>query len=127
LALQDPPDPQQSPPQSDLRVSASEARVTQPVVPPPTKSTEKELEFWHAQRTQKAEQGWVGWVFGSKYEKPGNIAAIVVLLSFFFLFWSFYHLYTPTILPETFFKVLAAFMGVIGLALGYLFGSSHRP
>ncbi|MDR2214608.1 MAG: hypothetical protein LBE59_02065 [Nevskiaceae bacterium] len=109
-------------------ISPNQARAVDPVEPDTDgKLAEKELEFWHAQETQKAHHGWLGKIFGSIQEKPGNIAAIAVILSFIMLFVAFGVMYRGAgDLNENFFKLLSALTGVIGLALGYLFGSSGQ-
>jgi hypothetical protein len=120
--LDSPETPQQQP---DL-VTPNQARTVEPTIPAPDDIARKELEFWHAQRTQEAEQGWIGKAFGSKTEKPGNIAALVVLLSFLMIFaaYGISALNGKDPSSESFFKITSTFLGVVGLALGYLFGSS---
>lgn len=113
--------PKQSQPEL---VTPNQARTVEPTIPAPDELAKKELEFWHAQKTQEAEQGWIGKAFGSRSEKPGNIAALVVLLSFAMLFLAFIVAMNKDPMPDSFFKIAQIFLGVIGLALGYLFGSS---
>lgn len=63
-------------------VSAREARVVEPVVPEPDPLALREVENQHAQAIHKAEQGWVGKVCGSRGEKSGNVAFLVIVACF---------------------------------------------
>ncbi len=71
---------------------------------------------------QKAKLGWVGAVWGSKSEKPGNIAAIVAIVLLGFVGALIFGYSEWALFSET----LAALMSTISLILGYLFGSSSR-
>jgi hypothetical protein len=107
-------------------VSAAQAAGVAPVIRAPDELALKELQQTnaHAQATQKAEQGWIGAIFGAKSEKSGNVAAFVIVLCFIFIFLAAYR--EADAPSETFFKLLSPILGLIGLALGYLFGSSDR-
>jgi hypothetical protein len=80
------------------------------------------LENSHQQATQKTEQGWIGKVCGSKGEKAGNIAFLVIIACFLLISGA---LYTSG-LTDPFFKLMTSLLGVIGLALGYLFGAHNK-
>ena len=41
--------------------------------------------FAHEETMQKSKLGWVGAIWGSKSEKPGNVAAIVLIVLLFFV------------------------------------------
>jgi len=84
----------------------------------------QEAQNAHAQKTLLAEQGWIGHILGSKAEKPGNVAAIVILLCFLLLGVGFHTMCHDAGNNEDFFKFVSIITGIIGLALGYLFGSS---
>tara|TARA_X000001316_G_C919723_1_gene33850 strand:+ start:565 stop:921 length:357 start_codon:yes stop_codon:yes gene_type:complete len=111
--------PEAAPPRASLD-DLSEATVAPPV-PDETARNEAAL-FAHEENMHKAKLGWVGAVWGSKSEKPGNIAAIVaiVLLAFVGVLIFGYSEW------ELFSETLTAIMSTISLILGYLFGSSSR-
>jgi hypothetical protein len=73
----------------------------------------------------ESEQGVIGRFLGSRSEKPGNVSSIVVLFCFLLIAIAFFKL-DLTIQDELFLKIVSASFGIIGLALGYLFGSSDR-
>lgn len=105
-------------------VTAEEARNVTPQAPEPDKrALQEQAQFLHQQATQKAELGTVGSWLGAKAEKAGNIAFIVIIFSFFMVFNAYWHEGGAT---ENFFKVFSAMIGLIGLALGYLFGSGGK-
>ncbi len=97
-----------------------EASVSPPK-PDQRASNEKDM-FAHTETMQKSKLGWVGAVWGSKSEKPGNIAAIalIILLIFVGSLIFFYHDW------ELFSETLAVLMSTVTLILGYLFGSGSR-
>lgn len=70
----------------------------------------------------KAKLGWVGAVWGSKSEKPGNIAAIVAIVLLFFVGVLIFKYSEWELFSET----LAVVMSTITLILGYLFGSGAK-
>jgi hypothetical protein len=105
-------------------VTAEEARQVTPQVPEPDKKALKEqAQFLHEQATQKAELGTIGGWLGAKSEKAGNIAFIVIIFAFLLVFTAYAHEGGAT---DNFFKVFSAMIGLVGLALGYLFGSGGR-
>jgi ABC-type multidrug transport system permease subunit len=107
-------------------ISVEAARRSEPTVVAPDARAKKE-ELLHAQATQKNDLGWVGVVLGSRSEKPGNVAAIVILFCFILIGVGFFMTDVRSGgSGELFFKLLAALLGPVGLALGYLFGSSKR-
>jgi hypothetical protein len=108
-------------PEPTKLVTAKEAREVEPVVPEPDKLALKEVENSHAQATHRAEQGWVGKICGSRGEKSGNIAFLVIVACFLLIGIAL----NSSGLTEPFFKLLASLLGVIGLALGYLFGAHN--
>ena len=114
-----PPPPPPSPPPATLD-DLSEVTV-EPPKPAQTAHNEKAL-FDHEERVQKAKLGWVGAVWGSKSEKPGNIAAIVAIVLLFFVGVLIFGYSDWELFSET----LAVLMSTISLILGYLFGSSSR-
>lgn len=106
-------------------VSAEDARRAEPNVLEPDALAFKEADHAHAQAMQKAEHGSIGRLLGSRSEKPGNVASIVILLCFVFICLAFYRLDIQN-MSDLFMKIVSASFSVVGLALGYLFGSSAR-
>lgn len=94
------------------------------VAPPKSEQTAKQEAafFAHKESMHKAQLGYVGAVWGSKSEKPGNIAAIVAIVLLFFVgvLIFLYHDW------DKFGETLAILMSTITLILGYLFGSSAK-
>lgn len=88
-----------------------------------TVARNEEAMFAHEQTMQKSKLGWVGAVWGSKAEKPGNIAAIVLLILLIFVGGV---LISFDKWGDSFSDILALLMSTITLILGYLFGSSSR-
>jgi hypothetical protein len=87
----------------------------------------------HERDTFKRELGWLGIPFGGRSEKPGNISALVIILTFSFIALSFasetfidvkYPDHHPSAMP--FERIFSAMTSVITLILGYLFGSNDR-
>ena len=107
-------------------VSLSEARSVKPDIVEPDPLALKEADNSHAQATQRAEQGLIGIVFGSRMEKPGNIAALVVMFSFLMLACAYLALPNKDPIPDSYFKLASIFTGIIGIAMGYLFGSGGK-
>jgi hypothetical protein len=121
------PDLQPATTQPAKTVSVEDARRAAPrVVEPDEKAAKEDSSLYaHQQATQRASLGAIGWFLGASGEKPGNVAAIVILFCFAIIAWA-YGTTNFTTDGESFFKLLAAMLGPIGLALGYLFGSSKR-
>jgi hypothetical protein len=97
-------------------------------VPAPDTLALEEQKNNHSHAVQRTTQGLIGRVLGAGSEKAGNVAAIVILFSFIALGVAFFFGAKPGESPlgESFFKLLAAFTGLVGLALGYLFGSDKK-
>lgn len=110
----------------DSTVSLDEARRADPRVRAPDALALEEERNSHARATLLAEQGWIGHLLGSKSEKPGNVAAIVIFFCFVLLIIGFCVLshHNGKTSNEDFFKFTSIITGIIGIALGYLFGSS---
>lgn len=94
------------------------------VAPPkPDQTARNEVAlFAHEENMHKAKLGWVGAVWGSKSEKPGNIAAIVAIVLLAFVGILIFRYSEWNLFAET----LSALMSTISLILGYLFGSSSK-
>lgn len=116
MAAETPPSP---PPRASLD-DLSEATVAPPV-PDKTAKNEAAL-FAHEENMHKAKLGWVGAVWGSKSEKPGNIAAIVAIVLLVFVGVLIFQYRDWALFSDT----LAVLMSPITLILGYLFGSSSK-
>lgn len=96
------------------------------VEPPKDKSqAKKEAAFFdHEAKKQKTNLGWVGAVWGSRQEKPGNIAAIVALIILLFIGWLIHFGMNSDGGFSTVEDAVAVFSSILTLILGYLFGSS---
>jgi hypothetical protein len=70
-------------------------------------------------QAKKLEIGWMGLIFGDAAEKPGNIAALAIVLSFLVLIIL---LFVPdsTALPKS--QAVTLLAGIITGSLGFLFG-----
>lgn len=97
-------------------------------VPKPDKLAENErLQFEHAENKQKAELGWVGKIWGSRSEKPGNISAIVALILVLYIgFVLGFALYSERVSLSDVSDTLSGITSIVTLILGYLFGSNDR-
>ena len=92
--------------------------------PEPTNSTRAKNElasFAHEENMHKSRLGWVGAIWGSKSEKPGNVAAIVLLVLLAFVGAI---ICNHKALGDLFSDTLALMMSTVTLILGYLFGSN---
>lgn len=85
----------------------------------------QELEYNHAQATQRSEQGWIGRYLGSKSEKPGNVAFIVIIICFMVIGIAAHKMDLKTEF-DNFMKLATALFAIITGALGYLFGSNSN-
>lgn len=109
----------------EVRPLATLEDLSEAVVDPPKpdKTAQNEAVFFaHEENMHKAKLGWVGAVWGSKSEKPGNIAAIVAIVLLFFVGVLIFSYRDWPQFKET----LAVLMSTISLILGYLFGSSSK-
>jgi hypothetical protein len=73
-----------------------------------------------AHATKKLEMGLMGVVFGDATEKPGNIAAVAILLAFIGLMIILFALPDSATTPKR--EVVTLFGSIITGALGFLFG-----
>jgi len=76
--------------------------------------------FEHQEKMQDAQLGWVGRIWGSRFEKPGNISAIVAIALVLYLGIL---IFTDSDNPK-FDDVFSGISTIVTLILGYLFGSS---
>ncbi len=91
--------------------------------PKPGQDAKDESKFFaHTENMQKTQLGFVGWVWGSKSEKPGNIAGIVLIILLVFVGCLLFKFNTWDLFSDT----LTALMSTVTLLLGYLFGSSSK-
>jgi hypothetical protein len=72
---------------------------------------------------KKLEIGWLGVVFGDAAEKPGNIAAVAMLLAFLMIAILYFAPDSPNI-PKR--EMVTLWGSIITGALGFLFGRSSR-
>lgn len=101
--------------------SSDIAEAATPEPTDPTMARNEAALFAHEQTMHKSKLGWVGAIWGSKSEKPGNVAAIVLIILLIFIGII---LLKHTALGDLFSDTLALMMSTVTLILGYLFGSS---
>jgi len=82
----------------------------------------KVIETEGQKEHRKQEMGWLGRVFGSVEDKPGNITGfVIILLIAAICALAFLGPGDPNFPVD---KVLTAFLSILTIALGYLFGRS---
>ncbi len=99
--------------------------IAETTVPPPKpdhNARAEQAQFSHNENMQKVKLGIVGWIWGSRSEKPGNISAIVAIILVIYLGVMLAFFQDSSIFKEVF----AGITSIITLILGYLFGSSDR-
>jgi hypothetical protein len=111
-----------SPDPPDQLVTPKEARAARPTVPEPDRLGIKEVEDSHALAMHKQERGWVGAVCGTRGEKFGNVAFLVIVACFSLIGMALY-LFGLT---DQFFKLQGLLLGVVVLALRYLNGGNNK-
>jgi hypothetical protein len=82
----------------------------------------KEEENSHARATHEHERGWVGALCGTRGEKSGNVAFLVIVSCFILIAVGLHSVG----MTAAFFKFLGAPLGIISLTLRYLFGAHNR-
>ena len=88
---------------------------------PDQEAKDEARNFEHVENIQRTNLGWIGRILGSQSEKPGNIAAVLLILLMVYLSFLTFKLdegLHPDIVSSTF--------SVLTLILGYVFGSSRR-
>lgn len=108
-----------------FRPSIEDVRATQVEIPSADSRAANEQEFFHRQAMASKELGWLGIVFGGKKEKSENIAALVIMIAFV-LIVVFYFVQGYDRQNDHFERLLSALSSLITLALGYLFGVTHK-
>ena len=78
--------------------------------------------FDHEENMQSGHIGWIGKVWGGKYEKPGNISVVVILFLVSYIGLMIFAFPTNPHFKDVFMGLTS----IITLILGYLFGSSDR-
>lgn len=112
-----------APNKNDPRVDLDTLRRAEPKVPEkPDALALEEARNNHARELQRMQRGIIGWCVGSGSEKPGNVATLCIAACFLLILSAFLKLDIQKD-SEFFLKILSASTGMIGLALGYLFGS----
>jgi len=102
-----------------------EATVSPPV--PDQKAKGEREQFRHAEKMQETQLGWVGRIWGSRSEKPGNISAIVALILVLYLGVLFtFALCSSEVSLADIADTVSVITSIITLILGYLFGSNDR-
>ena len=104
------------------KVSLEDAKKAKAETPSP-KSIEIEKKY--AQKTLETEQGTLGKLIGSRNEKAGNVAFIVLLFCFIVIVVLFVRLDIKEHFDKLL-ELLTVFLGIITLILGYLFGSAGK-
>jgi hypothetical protein len=74
------------------------------------------------QTAKKLEIGWMGLIFGDASEKPGNIAALAILLSFVGIMAVAIWVPDTGGTPKS--ELITLFGGIITGSIGFLFGRS---
>jgi hypothetical protein len=74
------------------------------------------------QAAKKLEIGWMGLLFGDATEKPGNIAALAILLAFVGILIA--AIFVPDVANSPKRDLITLFGGIITGAMGFLFGRS---
>jgi hypothetical protein len=74
------------------------------------------------QAAKKLEIGWMGLIFGDAAEKPGNIAALAILLAFFGILAIAVWVPDTSSAPKR--ELITLFGGIITGSIGFLFGRS---
>jgi len=110
------------PPNNNIEASdIAEAETPEPI--DPSMARNEIASFAHEESMHKSKLGWVGAIWGSKSEKPGNVAAIVLIVLLFFIGAI---IFNHEALGDLFSDTLALMMSTVTLILGYLFGSSSN-
>jgi hypothetical protein len=73
-----------------------------------------------SRKSRQVEMGWIGRAFGSHTDKPGNIAAFVIIVSFLFLAAIF--IFAPDSQDISKREIAASCFALISGALGFVFG-----
>lgn len=79
----------------------------------------KILDAEHAQKSQKIARGLMGWLLGSGKEKPGNVAALAIMLACAMIILLALIDVKPDVPRKELIMLIA---GIIPGALGYYFG-----
>lgn len=79
----------------------------------------------YARAMASINQGKLGGILGSKSEKAGNIAFIVIIICFALIGFAFYKMDLDKQF-DSFFKFVSGITSIITASLGYLFGSSKK-
>jgi len=110
------------------RVTLKElAEATVQVPRPDQRATDEQAQFDHKERMQETQLGWVGKIWGSRSEKPGNISAIVALILVLYIGGLLATaLFSPNVSFSDVSDALAGVTSIVTLILGYLFGSNDR-
>ena len=106
-----------------VTVSEDAARRAEPTVPEPDPLALEEARNNHARGMHHLQRGLIGWCVGTGSEKPGNVATLAIIASFAIILIGFFKFDLQKEF-ESFYKLLTTLLGPVGLALGYLFGSS---
>jgi hypothetical protein len=72
------------------------------------------------QASKKLEMGWMGIIFGDVANKPGNIAAVAIVLAF--VMFAAVLIFVPDTAASPKREALTLFGSIITGALGFLFG-----
>ena len=105
------------------QVTLQDAQEVKIEPPKPDQTARDEAAFFdYQQKMQNAQLGWIGRIWGSRHEKPGNVSAIIaIILTAYLGFMIFYFSESPL-----FGDIFSGLTSIVTLILGYLFGSSDR-
>jgi hypothetical protein len=101
--------------------SVEAARSFEPEIREPDDLAREELRNNHATRMHEMHAGYIGRFCGSGSEKSGNIAIVSIIFCFAVIGFGLFKFDLETQI-DSFFKLLTAMLGLVALALGYLFG-----
>lgn len=85
----------------------------------------KIAEYSHMREMASINRGQVGKLLGSRSEKAGNIACIVILVCFVLIVMAFYKMDLDKQF-DSFLKFVGGITSIITASLGYLFGSAKK-
>lgn len=106
-------------------VSVEDARKAEPIIREPDPLAIEEVRNNHATRMHGMQRGIIGWCVGSGPEKAGNVATLSIVACFAIIAAGFFKFDFAKEF-DSFLKLVTIFLGIVGLALGYLFGAKEN-
>lgn len=93
-------------------------------LPSERKLADRILQAEAEHTSRRLERGWMGMVFGTGTEKPGNVAATAILLAFAGIMILIFAPGDPDSYPRD--QMFTTFGSIFTAALGYLFGQATK-